>query len=205
MAEKKNSTKNILSWVLIVVLAILVITPTTRVAIQRGLMKIGLFKPDVPEQPTPTPSAANSEQSASPMVMTETVTLSDETGKTVQTHNLQGKVVFINFWATWCGPCRAEMPSIQKLYDKYKDNEKVVFMLVEIEHNLEGAKEFLAKEKLNMPIYFPESDIPATWLSNSIPSTVVLNKQGQLAFDHKGMADYSTKEFEDFLISLINQ
>ncbi|WP_156306817.1 TlpA family protein disulfide reductase [Sphingobacterium endophyticum] len=199
MAEKKNNTKNILSWVLIIILAILVITPTTRVAIQRGLMKIGLFKPDVPAQTT------NSQPSATPMVMTESAKLSDEAGKIVSTHDLQGKVVFINFWATWCGPCRAEMPSIQKLYNKYKDNENVVFMLVEIEHNLDGAKEFLAKEKLDMPIYFPESDIPSTWLGNSIPSTIVLNKQGMLVFDHAGMADYSTKEFEDFLISQINQ
>ncbi|MGX1754133.1 TlpA family protein disulfide reductase [Sphingobacterium sp. NPDC055346] len=198
MAEKKNNTKNILSWVLIIVLAILVLTPTTRTAIQRGLMKIGLFNPSIPKQTAAEPSAT-------PMVMTETVTLSDDTGKRIQTHELQGKVVFINFWATWCGPCRAEMPSIQKLYDKYKDNDKVVFMLVEIEHNAEGAKAFMEKEKLNMPIYYPESEIPTTWLSGSIPSTVVLNKQGALAFDHKGMADYSTKEFEDFMISLINQ
>jgi len=201
MADKKSSKKNILSWVLIAIVAILVLTPSTRVAIQQGLMKIGLFKPDVPAQVNTDASAS----SATPMVMTETVTLSDESGKTIQTHDLKGKVVFINFWATWCGPCRAEMPSIQKLYDKYKDNDNVVFMLVEIEHNLDGAKAFLAKEKLNMPIYFPESDIPTTWLSNAIPSTIVLNKQGTLAFDHKGMADYSTKEFEDFLISLINQ
>jgi len=199
MTEKKNNKKNIISWVIIAVLALVVLLPSTRSILQQGLMKIGLFKPDIPAQNSETSTPISS------MVMTDAVTLSDESGKTLQTSELKGKVVFINFWATWCGPCRAEMPSIQKLYDKYKDNDQVQFLLVEIEHDLEGAKNFMTKEKLDLPIYFPESEIPEAWLSNAIPSTVVLNKQGMLAFDHRGMADYSTKEFEDFLISLINQ
>ncbi|SEG74117.1 TlpA family protein disulfide reductase [Sphingobacterium lactis] len=200
MTTQKSKTKNIISWVIIGALALVVLIPDSRVALQRGLMKIGLFKPEVKEQPQ-----TSNASSATPMVMTESVTLSDETGKTFSTHDLKGKVVFINFWATWCGPCRAEMPSIQAIYDKYKDHEQVAFLLVEVDHNIEGAKAFLAKEKLNLPVYYPESAIPQAWMSDAIPSTVVLNKQGALAFDHKGMADYSTKEFEDFLISLINQ
>jgi len=202
MNKKKSFNKRILLYILIAIVAILLLWPSSRVAMHDGLMKIGVLPTKV-EKVTSDKSAHQGAESS--MVLLESVSLSDQTGKIIQTQNLTGKVVFINFWATWCGPCRAEMPSIQKLYDKYKGNDQVEFLLVEIENDHEGAEAFLKEEKLNLPIYFPESQIPQAWLSDAIPSTVVLNKQGHLAFDHKGMADYSSKEFEDFLITLINQ
>jgi len=202
MDKNRSSNKRIVLYILIALVAILFLWPASRKAGHDGLIKIGLLQPKI-EKTQPHSGKKPSEDSS--MILLESVTLSDQKGAIIQTQNLTGKVVFINFWATWCGPCRAEMPSIQKLYDKYKDNEQVVFLLVEIEKDQEGAKKFLEEEKLNLPIYFPESQIPQTWLSDAIPSTVVLNKQGHLAFDHKGMADYASKEFEDFLITLINQ
>ena len=54
-------------------------------------------------------------------------TLDKMSGGVLDVEDLKGKVVFINFWATWCPPCIAEMPSIQKLYDKYKDNPEIAF------------------------------------------------------------------------------
>lgn len=199
MEKKKVSKKDITYYVVFAILIGLMIWPTSRTYMQQGLMKIGLFKPNIEK------GQVNNEGSASPMVLTETMSISDQQGNRLSTHDLRGKVVFINLWATWCGPCRAEMPSIQKLYDKYKDNDKIAFLLVEIEHDQEGAIKFLEKENLNLPIYFPESQIPDTWMSGAIPSTVVLNKNGTRVFEHKGMADYSTKEFEDYIISLINE
>ena len=202
MNKNKSFNKSILLYILIGIVAILFLWPASSEIIQEGLMKIGIL----PTQTEKTTSNTDTNQGTeSSMVLLESVSLSNQEGNIIQTQNLTGKVVFINFWATWCGPCRAEMPSIQKLYDKYKDNDQVEFLLVEIEKDHQGAEAFLKEESLNLPIYFPESPIPQAWLSDAIPSTVVLNKQGHLAFDHKGMADYSSKEFEDFLITLINQ
>ncbi|NGF56165.1 TlpA family protein disulfide reductase [Parapedobacter sp. SGR-10] len=129
----------------------------------------------------------------------------DEAGNPVNTAELKGKVVFINFWATWCPPCRKEMPSIQALYDKFKTNENIVFLIVEIEHDVEGTKKFLADQNLSLPIYYPEGDIPQDWLGGAIPTTVILDKTGKLAAKQEGMYDFSTKSVEDFIQNLINQ
>lgn len=199
MDTKGKKLKNILSWVFILVFAILVAIPTTRIEIQRGLLSIGLLNPKVPSIADAEKNAAKAGDS------TAWIQVSDDEGNRIDTRSLKGKVVFINFWATWCGPCRVEMPSIQKLYNKFKDNDQVVFLLVETDHNIEGVKTYLNEEKLDLPIYYPESNIPKTWFSGLLPTTVVVNKKGLTVFHHENMADYSTKKFEDFLISLINQ
>ncbi|GAA4176767.1 hypothetical protein GCM10022218_24470 [Sphingobacterium ginsenosidimutans] len=164
------------------------------------LMKIGLFKPtlEVPKKAAEPIDAGG--KSAS-----NTVSFVNHLGETVQVADLKGKVVFINFWATWCGPCRAEMPSINVLYDKFKDNPNIVFLIVEIEGDKEKAAAFVKNEKLTLPISYPNSDIPKEWLSESIPSTVILDKGGNLATRHEGMADYSTPDVATFIQDLINK
>ncbi len=129
----------------------------------------------------------------------------DETGKLVHTSELNGKVVFINFWATWCPPCRKEMPSIQLLYNKFKSNENIVFLIVEIEHDVEGTKKFLTEGDLSLPIYYPEGEIPGDWLGGAIPTTVILDKTGKIAAKQEGMYDFSTEAVESFIQNLINQ
>ncbi|MFZ4260577.1 redoxin family protein [Sphingobacterium sp. HJSM2_6] len=199
MTKKPISTKSVVYYIVLIIVVLLMVIPTSRKWMAEGMQKIGLFKPAIEQ------AKSASTMPVSPLLAVETAMFSDDTGKTFSTQDLKGKVVFLNFWATWCGPCRDEMPSIQALYNKYKDHDQIEFLLVEIEHNADGAKEFLAKENLKLPIFYPESEIPEAWLSGSIPSTVVLDKQGNRVFDHKGMADYSTKEFEDFIISQINK
>jgi len=134
-----------------------------------------------------------------------TAVFSDDAGQPVDILDLKGKVVFLNFWATWCPPCKAEMPSIQKLVEKFKGNDKVVFMLVEIEHEKDKAHAFLKDNKLKLPIYYPESEIPSEWLGQSIPTTVILDKDGRIAARHEGMADYDRKEVFEFITDLINK
>lgn len=197
MNKTKLSRGNIILYVVLVVLIILLFIPSTRSLFQQGLMKIGLFKP--------TLEAPVEKASDKPVVVQASSSFSNEKGEIINTASLKGKVVFINFWATWCGPCIHEMPSIQVLHDKLKDNPNVEFMLVEIDHENEKAREFMEKEKLNMPIYFPESDIPNTWLGQSIPVTVILDKEGNVAARHEGMADYSTKQVEQFIVDLSNK
>lgn len=139
---------------------------------------------------------------ATPIVHAE---FQDENGAATHTQDLNGKVVFINFWATWCPPCLKEMPSIQVLYDKFKDNDNVEFLIVEIENDIEGTKKFLNNQNLSLPIVYPKGDIPSTWLGGAIPTTIILDKEGKTAAKQEGMYDFSTQAVEDFIQELISQ
>lgn len=139
------------------------------------------------------------------VVAAETAVFKDEIGNQIDLSSLKGKVHFINFWATWCPPCREEMPSIQVLYDKFKDDKNINFHIVEIEGDVNGTKAFLKDNNLNLPIVYPGGDIPSTWLGESIPATVILDKNGNIAMKKEGMHDYSDPEMIQFIQDLINK
>ena len=128
-------------------------------------------------------------------------TLDKMSGGVLDVEELKGKVVFINFWATWCPPCIAEMPSIQKLYDNYKDNPDIAFIIL----NVEGPEEkkvgkFLSKKGYTFPIYFPNAtQIPKVYESNGIPTTFVIGKDGFIAYKKVGMANYDSDNFVKFI------
>lgn len=193
-------TKKIIGNVVFVLLIGLLIWPTSRSYFLQFLMKIGFFKPKL---------ELNSASKESDRVPTEDafnhVSFLNSLGETVKVADLKGKVVFINFWATWCARCRAEMPSINVLYNRYKDNPNMVFLIVEIEGNKAKAEAFMKEQQLALPISFPNSDIPKEWLSGPIPSTVILDKAGKVATRHEGMADYSSPDVGKFIQDLINK
>ncbi|MCY4780472.1 TlpA disulfide reductase family protein [Sphingobacterium sp. UT-1RO-CII-1] len=180
-------------------LVIMLLIPTTRTWMQQGLMKLGLFKPSL-EAPV-----VEGKEGEGELKIGEDVVFLNDNEQRVPLADLKGKVVFINFWATWCPPCKAEMPSIQVLKDKFKDNKNVEFMLVEIDGEKEKANTFMKKGKMDLPIYYPDSSIPREWLGGSIPTTVILDKEGNTVAHHAGMADYSKKEVFDFITELINK
>ena len=200
MIKDKKKFWKITSNIIFGLIILLMLIPTSRIWIQQGLMKIGLFKPKL-EQPAETPATAAATDEKAPV----TAIFSDDQGEPVDIIDLKGKVVFLNFWATWCPPCKAEMPSIQKLVEKFKDNDSVVFMMVEIEHEKEKAHTFLKENNLKLPLYYPESEIPSEWLGQSIPTTVILDKDGRIAAHHEGMADYDRKEVFEFINDLIKK
>lgn len=110
-------------------------------------------------------------------------------GSIVHFKDLRGKPIFINFWATWCPPCVAEMPSIQKLYDKYKG--KVNFILVSNESG-EKVRAFLDKHDYDFPIYYTLEQTPQVFSSSSIPATFIINTNGNLVLKHFGVADWDS-------------
>lgn len=191
--KEKTKRKKIINYAIYALLIFVVVNPKTRIMVQQGLMKIGLFRPNL-EQPK-----ANTESN----IVASFVKHGEE--RPVRTDELKGKVVFINFWATWCPPCRAEMPSIQTLYKKVGNSEDVVFMLVEIDGERKKALKFLEDENLDLPIYYPYDRIPGQWLGNSVPTTIILDKSGNVAARHEGMADYSRKSVVQFMEDLMNE
>lgn len=113
----------------------------------------------------------------------------------------KGKVVFLNFWATWCGPCLKEMPDIQKLYDDYGD--KVDFLLVTQEETAK-VDVFLQKKEYTLPIYFTETqDIPEEIASKSMPTTYIIDTSGKIVLAETGAKDWNSVEVRAILDGLL--
>lgn len=116
-------------------------------------------------------------------------------GSKVQLASLKGKVVLINFWATWCPPCIREMPSLQSLYEKYRQNPNVEFLVVEVDNKPELAKRFIEDKGYTFPVYSPDDILPETLLGQAIPTTVVLDKAGEIVIRHEGTSDFMADDF----------
>jgi thiol-disulfide isomerase/thioredoxin len=126
--------------------------------------------------------------------------LVDNNGNAVSLKQYKGKLVFVNFWATWCPPCIAEMPSMQKLYDDYQD--KIVFLFVTTDP-FEKANAFLVKENLNLPIYHSMTNPPLELESSTIPATYLIDKHGNIVVAKIGTADWNSESFRKNLDELL--
>ena len=111
----------------------------------------------------------------------------------------KGKVVLVNFWATSCMPCVAEMPSIEDLYKDYAD--KVDFILVTREPK-DKIMPFMAARGFTLPIYNSVSTVPTEFETNTIPRTFVLNKKGEIVID-TGRADWNTIKIRAYIDELL--
>ncbi|KXX67980.1 TlpA disulfide reductase family protein [Flammeovirga sp. SJP92] len=122
-----------------------------------------------------------------------------ETGEAVDFKAFKGKKVFLNVWASWCPPCIAEMPSIEKLYQHFKDDENVVFMMLNVDEDKIKAEKFLKRKGYSFPNYRRVTSTPSVFQSNSIPSTYVINEKGEVIFKHQGLANYYSDSFINML------
>lgn len=109
-------------------------------------------------------------------------TLLDQDGKQISLSDYRGKVVFLNFWATWCPPCQREMPEIQKLYEKYKDSGDVAVVTVVMpggkEMDESGIKNFLKEKGFTMPVIFDDGRLSSEYQITSLPTTYMLDRDG---------------------------
>ena len=191
--------KNLLQWLPMALFAVVMLTDLRTPVLgglQRGLLATGLWKADVPIAPAATPALLTG-TAAYP----HNLPLVTPDGRRVNLSDLQGKVVFVNLWASWCPPCVAEMPGIHALYLKM-DPAKVAFVMVSLDENPAKARALLKRRGYTFPVYFPTGPLPAPFNSRSIPSTVILAPDGQVAARHDGMAEYDTPEFKAALDKL---
>jgi peroxiredoxin len=106
-------------------------------------------------------------------------TLTDLQGKSWHLRDLRGKVVLVNFWATWCPPCRKEMPDLQALYDKYKDNGLVVLSISDEE--TAKVAPFIAEKKISYPVLLdPGRKVNDAFIVDGIPKSFVYDRNGKL-------------------------
>ena len=126
-----------------------------------------------------------------------------EDGKTVSLSSLKGKVVFINFWATWCPPCIEELPTINELKQSFNGNDHIEFLMVDVDNKMESSSAFMQENNYDLPVYVPASNIPSDYLGNAIPTTVILDKSGNMVARMEGGRDYTDPEFVQAISELV--
>jgi thiol-disulfide isomerase/thioredoxin len=180
--------KNLLSIFLFSLFLFVFFNSDARSFVSRQLLKTGLFAPEIAVEKNNVISTAD-------------ILFSDANGEIFSLKSLEGKVVFINFWATWCPPCIAEMPSIQKLYNEI-GKQNIVFLMVDVDHQQKKSQKFMDKKGYTLPVYTPASVIPSNILDGSIPTTLILDKQGRKVLLHSGMGNYADKDLVAYLKQL---
>ncbi|MFZ1806729.1 MAG: TlpA disulfide reductase family protein [Cyclobacteriaceae bacterium] len=125
----------------------------------------------------------------------------DLNGNRVDFAQFKNKVVFLNLWATWCGPCRAEMPTIQKLYDKMKDDPNVVFVMLSIDKDKDLPKviRYLKDKDYTFNGFMPSGYLTEQLNVPSIPTTFVISKEGKILTKEVGTTNFNTNRFYKFL------
>lgn len=139
-----------------------------------------------PAVPALLPSEASSLFQAAGMqipkdeMMADDFTLDLLDGKAVKLSDYRGKVVFLNFWATWCPPCRSEMPAMQALYEKLKDRGFVI-LAVDLAEKPDVVRAYVRDTKLTFPILMDATgEVGGAWGAQSIPTTYIIDKGGRV-------------------------
>jgi peroxiredoxin len=126
-------------------------------------------------------------------------TLQSSSGEQVSLEALKGKVVMVNFWATWCVPCRQEMPHLQALYERYNSLGFELLAVNVEKNNAEGARKWLEETPVTFPVLFdPSNEVTKLYKVQTMPSTVLVARDGTMRFIHHGYKpgyenDYQTQ------------
>ncbi len=132
-------------------------------------------------------------------------TLNSRNGDVVSLADLKGQVVMINFWATWCGPCRQEMPLLDALYKRYN---RMGFTLlgVNVEEDSSGADKWLADTPVTFPIlYDTKNQVSKLYDITAMPSTVLVDRQGNVRFLHRGYKPGDENDYQNAIRELIRE
>jgi len=114
-------------------------------------------------------------------------TLQDMSGKSVKLSDYKGKVVLLEFWATWCPPCRATVPGLEKLHNNYKDKGLVVLAVSMDEGGWDEVKSFIADHRITYAVLKGTDDVAAQYQVRSIPLILILNKEGKVSKRYLGV------------------
>lgn len=189
---KKTYRRELIEWTVLIVVAggLYISGLHTEVIgqVQRLVLATGIMQPDLEEE---LEDAAYDLQ------------LTNAAGRTIDFRQFKGNTVFLNFWATWCPPCVAELPDIEDLY--LKKGQEIEFVLISVDKDRKKALEFMEKKGYTVPVYFLASGLPGVYSSRTIPTTYLISPEGKIAVEQKGMAKYDTEKFRALLDTLNNQ
>jgi peroxiredoxin len=127
-------------------------------------------------------------------------------GETVSLSSLKGKVVFLNIWATWCGPCREEMPSMETLYDELKNNKDFVMLAVSQDTKGKSAVvPYVEKNGYHFKILLdPENKVGDSYGVSGVPETFIIDRKGRIVAHHMGAFDWSRPDVKEALQELLS-
>lgn len=183
MRIKASAIKNGIFFIIILFLII----PSTRLPIQVFLNKgLAIFSPNL--------------ESNNKHITNYNWELMALNNRPINFNKTKGKVVLINFWATWCPPCIAEMPSLQELHNDYKD--KIEFILVSSEKK-EVISSFLDKKEYDFKTYIPVETAPDAFKVSSIPRTFLIDKKGKIIIDETGAANWNSDKVRETIDKLL--
>ncbi len=128
-------------------------------------------------------------------------TLGSVDGSKFHMSSLKGKAIVLDFWATWCGPCRAQHPLYQQVKQRFQDNPDVVFLAIDNDEDRAAVKPFLAEVKWQEPVYF-EDGLARAMNVASLPTTIVIDPRGQISSRMNG---YVPDRFVDMLSERIKE
>lgn len=130
------------------------------------------------------------------------ISLESLKGDRVELKSFKGKVVFLNFWSTWCGPCKEEMPSMEALYQEFKDKD-FVFLTISVDYEgLKPVKEFIEKHRYTFPVLIDQKGETLDLFDvKGIPTTFIIDKQGLMLGKAIGPRNWKSPE----VVTLLNQ
>lgn len=189
-----SKIKNNIGMILaIIFFAIIFLNADAKTYFIKGLIKTGLYKASIPETKISDESIR---------MIPKGMSFVNNSGTVINLDEQKGKVVFMNFWATWCPPCRAEMPSIKSLYEQTK-NKDVVFIMVDVDSKLEASEKYMKKHDYQLPVFAAASSIPREIFNINLPTTLIIDKSGRIVYHHAGMASYDSPEMVEFMNELL--
>lgn len=190
--RKKKLRSGIINIVFFGLLLFFLLNTSAKSWLLRQVMRTGFFSAKIEQK-----SASDSSS-----ILAMPLTYRNANGEIASTENMTGKIVFINFWASWCPPCRAEMPSMNDMYQQLKNNPDYVFIFINMDEKPQTGKDYLAKNGFSIPLERAEGFLPTDLYTGTLPTTVVLDKKGRIVMKHSGMADYNANTFKKQLREL---
>ena len=133
-------------------------------------------------------------------------TLEDLNGKKVSLSSLRGKVIFLNLWATWCEPCREEMPAMEELYNEFKGNKDFVMLAVSQDRfGASAVKPYLEKNGFHFQVLLdPENKLSDLYDVSGVPETFIIDRHGRIVAHHMGAFDWSRSDVREALEQLLD-
>ena len=131
-------------------------------------------------------------------------TVKDLKGREISLSNYSGKVVFLNFWATWCGPCKAEIPGFIEAYKQYKDKGMEVIGISVDRISPKSVLKFAEKYKINYPVIMSTDKIQKDYEPGPyVPITIIIDKEGKIRHRHIGYMD--KEKLKDYFLKLTEE
>lgn len=132
-------------------------------------------------------------------------TLKSNSGENVRLAELRGKVVMLNFWASWCGPCRQEMPLLDGIYKRYNP-AGFEYLGINVEEDNADAKKLIKELGVSFPILFdPESKASKLYDVEAMPTTVLIDKKGEIRYVNRGYKPGDENKYRDEIRELIRE